>query len=155
MAGGILAPGSAEEAAGQTPSKGRSKVTLRLTAISRAILIPAIFMLCVVAAFAIASRAFDIWILPAFGPIGFALRLAKYPIATLVRGLELGELLDSSLRRGPVLSDGSLLPFFDRPMSLMLAAVIVLIVALQIPAVRRTLAPVGNGLRFWRRDRRT
>ena len=44
----------------------------------------------------------------------------KYPMAPLVLGLVLGDILDKSLRRGLVLTDGGLGPFFTRPISLVL-----------------------------------
>ena len=48
-----------------------------------------------------------------------AMRLLSYGI--LVLGIVLGDLLDKNLRRGLVLSDGDLLPFFTRPLSALLA----------------------------------
>jgi putative tricarboxylic transport membrane protein len=49
----------------------------------------------------------------------------------------LGELLDKSLRRGLVLSDGSLEPFFVRPICAALAAVTLFTMLMYIPAVNR------------------
>jgi len=45
------------------------------------------------------------------------------------------------LRRGLVLSDGSLVPFFTRPISAVLALVVLLMLLAQVPAVQRRLAP--------------
>jgi putative tricarboxylic transport membrane protein len=92
------------------------------------IIVPIIFVLCTIGAFAIAARLFDVWVMLAFGVLGFALRLLNYPMAPLVLGLVLGDLLEKSLRRGLVLSDGDVTPFFTRPISAALAALILLIV---------------------------
>jgi putative tricarboxylic transport membrane protein len=92
------------------------------------VIVPVIFVLCAVGSFAIAARLFDVWVMLAFGVLGFALRLLNYPMAPLVLGLVLGELLEKSLRRGLVLSDGDITPFFTRPISALLCALIVLIV---------------------------
>jgi putative tricarboxylic transport membrane protein len=92
------------------------------------IIVPVIFVLCTVGSFAIAARLFDVWVMLGFGVLGFALRLLNYPMAPLVLGLVLGELLEKSLRRGLVLSDGDVTPFFTRPISAFLCALIVLIV---------------------------
>jgi putative tricarboxylic transport membrane protein len=92
------------------------------------IIVPIIFVLCTIGAFAIAARLFDVWVMLAFGVLGFALRLLNYPMAPLVLGLVLGDLLEKSLRRGLVLSDGDITPFFTRPISAALAALILLIV---------------------------
>jgi len=90
--------------------------------------VPVIFVLCAVGSFAIAARLFDVWVMLGFGLLGFVLRLANYPMAPLVLGLVLGDLLEKSLRRGLVLSDGDVTPFFTRPISAFLCALIVLIV---------------------------
>ena len=92
------------------------------------VIVPVIFVLCAVGSFAIAARLFDVWVMLAFGVLGFALRLLNYPMAPLVLGLVLGDLLEKSLRRGLVLSDGDITPFFTRPISALLCALIVLIV---------------------------
>jgi putative tricarboxylic transport membrane protein len=92
------------------------------------VIVPILFVLCTVGSFAIAARLFDVWVMLAFGILGFALRLLNYPMAPLVLGLVLGELLEKSLRRGLVLSDGDVTPFFTRPISAFLCALIVVIV---------------------------
>ena len=54
-----------------------------------------------------------------------------------VLGLVLGDIVDKSLRRGLVLSDGSLLPFFTRPISAVLALLVLVMLVAQVPALRR------------------
>ena len=88
---------------------------LLMLRIRRAVLMPIVFLLCTVGAFASASRLFDIYAMLAIGIGAFFLRRRGYQMAPFVLGLVLGPLLDKSLRRGLVLSDGSLLPFFTRP----------------------------------------
>jgi putative tricarboxylic transport membrane protein len=65
------------------------------------------------------------------------MRKYGYPMAPLVLGIVLGDLLEKNFRRGLVLSDGDLLPFVTRPISAVLASVIVLVVLLRLPLVRR------------------
>ena len=98
---------------------------------------PIIFVLCTVGAFAIAGRLFDVWVMLGFGLLGFALRLGNYPMAPLVLGLVLGDLLEKSLRRGLVLSDGDVTPFFLRPISALLITLIVLVIASRFVTRRR------------------
>ena len=45
-----------------------------------------------------------------------------------------GDLLDKSLRRGLVISDGNLSPFLTRPVRAVLAAVVLLTLMMNIPA---------------------
>jgi len=105
-------------------------------------LMPIIMVLCTVGAFAIASRVFDIWVMLAFGVIGYVLRVLGFPLAPLILGVVLGPILDANLRRGLVLSGGSLAPFFTRPISLVLWVTIVVTVLLGVPAVQRTFSRV-------------
>ncbi|HEY1608249.1 MAG TPA: hypothetical protein VGG24_03200 [Paraburkholderia sp.] len=57
-------------------------------------------------------------------------------MAPFVLGLVLGSVLDKNLRRGLVLTNGSLVPFFTRPISAVLAAVTLFTVLLYVPAFR-------------------
>lgn len=109
---------------------------MAVMAVPRERLMPIIFVLCTVGAFAIASRTFDIWVMLAMGVFGFLLREMKYPMAPLVLGIVLGDILDKSLRRGMTLSDGSIEPFFTRPISLILVLACLVTVLFSFAAVR-------------------
>jgi putative tricarboxylic transport membrane protein len=61
----------------------------------------------------------------------------EYPISPLVIGVILGPMADENLRRAMMVSEGSFFPFFTRPVSVLLIAVIVLTVLSQIPAYKR------------------
>ncbi|MCW5635079.1 MAG: tripartite tricarboxylate transporter permease [Rubrivivax sp.] len=110
---------------------------LRVLAVPREIIMPIIFVLCVLGAWSIAQRLFDVWVMLGTGLVCFLLRRQGYPVAPFVLGLVLGEIVDKSLRRGLVLSDGSLLPFFTRPISAVLALLVALMLLSQVPFVRR------------------
>ena len=103
--------------------------------VKRTVLMPIIFVLCTVGAFAISSRLFDVYCMIIIGIGAFFLRRRGYEMAPFVLGLVLGELLDKSLRRGLVLSDGSLEPFFVRPICTALALVTLFTMLMYIPAV--------------------
>lgn len=103
------------------------------------IIVPMVLVLCTIGTYALASRLFDVWVMVAFGLVGFLLRRFGYPMAPLVLGIVLGDLLEKNLRRGLVLSDGDLTPFFTRPISAVLAGVILVVVLLRLPLLRRLL----------------
>ena len=105
--------------------------------VPRAIIMPVVFVLCVLGAYAIASRVFDIWVMLAVGVVCFVLRRRGYPVAPFVLGLVLGDIVDKSLRRGLVIADGDLTPFLTRPIAGVLAAIAIMTVLLQFRAVRR------------------
>ncbi len=124
---------------------------LQVLRVRRNVLMPIVFVLCTVGAFASASRLFDIYAMLAIGIGAFFLRQRGYEMAPLVLGMVLGHLLDKSLRRGLVLSDGSLEPFFTRPISMAFAAVTIFTILLYVPqfkrAVNRVTGGVGAGLK--------
>ena len=114
-----------------------TRVFIQVLRVPYAYLMPVVFVLCVIGTYALSQRMFDIWVMVFFGLVGFVLRQMKYPMAPLVLGIILGDLLDKSLRRGLTLSDGDLLPFFTRPVSAAFVAVIAISILLNIPVVRR------------------
>jgi len=124
---------------------------LQVLRVRRAVLMPIVFLLCTVGAFASASRLFDIYAMLAIGIGAFFLRKRGYEMAPFVLGMVLGPLLDKSLRRGLVLSDGSLLPFFTRPISMVFAAVTIFTILLYVPAfnalVQRSRKAISAGLK--------
>jgi putative tricarboxylic transport membrane protein len=117
--------------------------------IKRHVLMPIIFVLCTVGAFAGAARLFDVYCMIAIGIGAFLLRRRGYHMAPFVLGLVLGGLLDKSLRRGLVLSDGSLEPFFTRPISLGLATVTIFILLLYIPVFKAGASSIAGAVSGW------
>ena len=113
------------------------KPLLKVLLVPRTYIMPIVFLLCTVGSFAIASRLFDVYTMVGVGVIGFFLRRFGYQMAPFVLGLVLGDLLDKSFRRGLVLSGGELEPFFTRPISGLLAAIVLLTLLLNIPPVYR------------------
>jgi putative tricarboxylic transport membrane protein len=113
---------------------------LKVLTVPREIIMPIVFVLCVLGAYSIAQRLFDVWVMLGVGLLCFLLRRQGYPVAPFVLGLVLGDIIDKSLRRGLVLSDGSLAPFFTRPISAVLAAIVLAMLASQLPPVQRWLA---------------
>ena len=117
----------------------------------KTVIMPVIFVLCVVGSYAIAQRLFDVYVMLFFGVVGFALRQLNFPMAPLVLGIVLGDLMEKSLRRGLVLSDGDLVPFLTRPISFVLFALVAATILLNVPSVHRAAslawASVGRRLR--------
>ena len=120
---------------------------VKILAIPRPILMPIVFTLCVIGSFAINVRIFDLWVMFGFGLIGYAMRQYNYPAAPIVLGVILGDMLDVSLRRALIRTDGDLTPFFTRPISLILLALTLVTIASRVPAFRRGLASASALLR--------
>ncbi len=106
-------------------------------------LIPIITLLSVIGVFAIQGSTFDLWIMLAFGVIGYLLRSFDYPLAPMVIGAVLGPICENNFRRSLVLSADDYGIFVDRPICL----TILVIAALSIGV---TLLP-ARSLRWLKR----
>jgi putative tricarboxylic transport membrane protein len=114
-----------------------TRLLVQVLRVPQHIIVPIIFVLCTVGSFAIAGRLFDVYVMLAFGLIGYMLRQWGYPMAPLVLGIVLGDLLEKNLRRALVLSDGDLTPFFTRPISAVFAALIIGTIAWKLLDLQR------------------
>jgi putative tricarboxylic transport membrane protein len=101
---------------------------VKVLQVPRSKLMPIVFILCMVGSFAIQQRFFDIGVMIIFGILGFFMRELDYPMAPMVLGIVLGDILDKNLRRALVISGGNPIRFFDTPVSLILIALTVLVV---------------------------
>ena len=61
--------------------------------------------------------SFDVGVMLIFGGIGYLFRKFEYEGAPLMLGFVLGPLLEKNLRQSLILSKGSFLIFFTRPIS--------------------------------------
>ncbi len=102
---------------------------LKILLIPTPILMPIVFSLCVIGTYAISGRLFDVWVMFLFGVVGYFLRLGEFPAAPFVLGFILGPMADANIRRSLILTDGSIGPFFTRPISLVLFLATVLVMA--------------------------
>ena len=110
-----------------------TKLLVKVLRVPTTIIVPMIFVLCVVGTYALSSRLFDVWTMLFFGVLGYVLRQYKFPVAPLVLGIVLGDLMEKSLRRGLVLSDGDLTPFFTRPIAGSIFAIIAIVLLMRAP----------------------
>ncbi|WP_439579177.1 tripartite tricarboxylate transporter permease [Elioraea sp.] len=90
----------------------------RLMLVNRALLLPAIFVFCVVGAYALHNRMFDVWVVILFGLIGFGLRRCNVPLGPFVIGFVLARILEEELRSGMQLSAAGFWGILDRPIAL-------------------------------------
>ncbi len=109
-----------------------SRFTVKILQVSPQLLMPVVFLFCVVGSYVINDRIFDVWVMFAFGFVGLFLSHLKFPSAPFLLGVILGPMADTNLRRALTLSDGSILPFFTRPICLFFAVIIVLMIAAQM-----------------------
>lgn len=121
-------------------SLGGVRLQVKILMIPRAVLMPIVFTLCVIGSYAINVRIFDLWVMLVFGLIGYPMRRYNYPAAPMVLGVILGDLLDVSLRRALIRTNGDITPFFTRPISIILLAITVFIIVARTTWFKRMLA---------------
>jgi putative tricarboxylic transport membrane protein len=104
-----------------------------------AILTPLIVFVCAIGAYAVSNSMLDVWYMLLFGVIGYVFKKLDYPLAPLVLALVLGDLAESALRQSLIISQGSLLIFFESPIAAVITAAALLLFALPVlgPLVRR------------------
>ena len=100
---------------------------IRAASVPKFVLIPVVMVFCVIGSYALANRMFDVWVMLAFGVIGYGLERIKIPLAPLVIGLVLAPIGEEHLSAGLMQSGGSWLPLVTQPISLGLCIVAALL----------------------------
>ncbi|MBI3127975.1 MAG: tripartite tricarboxylate transporter permease [Candidatus Tectomicrobia bacterium] len=84
----------------------------------KAVLIPAIAVLCTIGSFALRNSFFDIYVMLAFGLLGLLMQRLEMPVVPLILALVLGRPLEENLRVALTASQGDPSVFFTSPISL-------------------------------------
>ncbi|MBV1758718.1 MAG: tripartite tricarboxylate transporter permease [Dethiosulfatibacter sp.] len=83
------------------------KFAIKITSISKPVLIATVIALVYTGAFAYSGELFSIGVTLAFGVVGVLLRKMEIPHTAVVLGFVLGFLMEANLRRGLIISEGS------------------------------------------------
>ena len=100
-----------------------------------AMLYSGVIAFSVLGAYALNFSVFDMLMLFGFGLVGYLMQRYDFPMAPAVLALVLGILAEQHLRRALSVSNGDLMTFVERPISLALLIFIVLVLVLP-PAIR-------------------
>jgi putative tricarboxylic transport membrane protein len=114
---------------------------LRLVDIPRRWVSAGVLVLCVVSAYALNGRMFDVWTMLAFGAIGLALEYVRVPLAPFAIGLILGPMAEGQFRAAMMSSGGSLAPFAQSPIALVLLLLALALFAWPFLRERRATGP--------------
>ena len=93
----------------------------------RNILLPVILLFCIVGSFAITNSPYGILVMLIFGIVGWLMEENGIPVAPLVLGIVLGELLEQSFLTSMMKADGDPTVFFTRPIAGTLGALTLLV----------------------------
>jgi putative tricarboxylic transport membrane protein len=110
------------------------KLFTKVLSIPKAILVPIIFVLCIIGSYAINNSFFDIGVMMVSGIVGYFMDKVKIPASPAVLGLILGPLAESNLRRALVMSGGSATVFFQSGISIFF--ILLILITSFAPAMR-------------------
>ncbi|MFC5069714.1 tripartite tricarboxylate transporter permease [Flaviflagellibacter deserti] len=107
---------------------------------------PMILVSCAVGAFAVQNAVFDIWLMLAFGVVGYVFKKLGYPLAPLTLALVLGDKAEDAFRQAMIGARGSMTVFFSNGLvgTITIIALLVLFMPLigqAVAWVRGTRAP--------------
>lgn len=107
---------------------------VKLTQIPYGILAPIIFMFCTIGAYSVRNNLFDVFVALTFGILGYFFYKFRWPVVPLILCFILGPLLEESLIQSMAMSAGDAAIFFQRPISLsiLVLSVILLFVSLRL-----------------------
>jgi putative tricarboxylic transport membrane protein len=81
------------------------------------ILYSGILGISIVGVYSVDQRLFDVWLVTAFGLLGYLMRRLEYPAAPLLLGLVLGDLMENAVRQSLMMSNGDVSILYSRPLA--------------------------------------
>lgn len=108
------------------------KVAKQLLRVPTDLLMPLILVFCAVGAFAINNSLMGVIVILCLGIASFFMQENGFPVAPLILGMIMGELLEENFLQAMIASDGDLTAFFGRPIAATLGAITILLWALPL-----------------------
>lgn len=90
---------------------------VRLLAIPYPLLFPAIVLFTCIGVYSASNNVFDVYVLLAFGVLGYLMLLLRFEVVPVLLGLILGPMLEENFRRTLLLSRGDFSVFIERPIT--------------------------------------
>jgi putative tricarboxylic transport membrane protein len=111
---------------------------VRLLRVPYRLLFPSILVFCCIGIYSIGNSNAHILLAAFFGLVGYIMYKLNFEPAPLLLGFVLGKLMEDNLRRAMQISRGDPMVFIERPISLgLLLVALVMIAILVLPAIRR------------------
>jgi putative tricarboxylic transport membrane protein len=111
-----------------------AKHIVKVSMISKPILVPIIVILSVVGTYSVTSNMFEVYFMIFFGVLGYFMRKANYSTAAVILGLILGPIVEAGITQSIVMAKGNVFMYFiTRPISVIL--LVLMIVTFFIPAM--------------------
>ncbi|MCB1994632.1 MAG: tripartite tricarboxylate transporter permease, partial [Rhodoferax sp.] len=110
-------------------------VFTRILKLPNWILVPGILAVSAVGVYSVHATTFDLMLMAVFGIVGFLLRKQGVPMAPLILGFVLGDMMEQNLRRALSITNGEVGILFESPISKGLWVIAVVMVSVP-PLVR-------------------
>ena len=114
-----------------------AKQVVKILRVPPPLFMPIIGILCVIGSYSLGNNLFNLYLMIPIGILAYFMTEMGYPIAPMVIGVILGPMADENLRRALMVSQGSFLPVFQRPVALLLFLIIVFTILSQLPFYKR------------------
>lgn len=92
-------------------------IWVRVLTIPYQLLFPAIIGFLCIGVYSVNYSVIDLFVLVAFGLIGYGMFIFRFPVAPMLLGLILGPMMEENFRRAMLLSRGDPMGFFHQPLS--------------------------------------
>lgn len=109
----------------------------KIALVPQPIIFTGLALFCVAGAFAFSNHIFNVYVLLIFGVVMYLIQRLGFPGAPFVLGIVLGSLMESNLKNSLVMSNGSWLIFFQRPICLAIIAITVFFTVYSVKKTRQ------------------
>ncbi|CAM5225372.1 tripartite tricarboxylate transporter permease [Alishewanella longhuensis] len=93
----------------------------------KAVLTLMILFFSLIGVYLVSFNTFDLYMMIGFALLAVILRLLAFPMAPLLLGFILGDMIETNFRRAMMTSDGNLSVFWEKPLTLAILAIAVLV----------------------------
>ncbi len=92
-------------------------------------LYPLILLTSFIGAYSISNNTFSVWLVFAFGILGYLFKEYDFPLAPFVLGVVLGPLFEKAMAQTSAIGEGSFMILFERPISFTILVMTALMIA--------------------------
>lgn len=103
------------------------KISKQMLRVPTEVLMPLVLVFCIVGSFAINNSIMGVNVILALGFVSFLMQENGFPVAPLILGMIMGELLEENFMQAMIASDGNILAFFGRPIAASLGITTILV----------------------------
>jgi TctA family transporter len=103
------------------------KISKQMLRVPTEVLMPLVLVFCIVGSFAINNSIMGVSVILVLGFMSFIMQENGFPVAPLILGMIMGELLEENFMQAMIAADGNLLAFFNRPIAATLGIATILV----------------------------